>query len=996
MKRFITGALSVILLTMIIVTGSSTFANLTDNETSSGNKALSWISAYHVATNEKDFETGENYFVDTSSSPGDVKLKQTEYLFACQGGGSNAVYRYNETTLAWESIAVVPGAGVGAGGGLSYPGSGNYVYCLKGGSSAEFYRYDISADSWAAMTPVTASVTTGGYMRATASYIYVFTGGAGNAFYRYDMGGNNWTALTSPGATGAGASMAWDFSNTLYATLGGGSTTFRSYSISGGTWTTVTTDPVPGAINGGGELSYANTGTAYIYATQGNATGGTNKGFYRYNPAAAAGSRWTAMTSTPAAVATGGSLRWDDDGFLFALQGGSTTFWRYNIALNTWAVTVAPVSYAVVAGGAYTSDRTRYNYAFTGGASNYFLRYDTSVVGGDTWSPLTSPGVTTGAGAYLKYCAAVTPLGNTLGDYIFAFQGGLSSAFWVYSVSAGTWAALASPGIGADDGASFEWTGGDYLYAIFGQTKGFKRYTISTNTWTTMKNTKSTINNGAGLAWDYGNNIYAINGSSNTFEKYSISANTWANLANLPGNVNSGGNIKYPSNVAGGNALYATRGAGSVSFYKYSVSANSWSVMDSVPSAVGVGGALANSSQGYFYCITGNSSTNHWKYNINYDVWAEILPNFPSTTGAGARMAGRIVGYVNSGYMTSDIIDNSGICEGGALVYDGTNIYGTAGDQSTSFRRYSISGNSWSLLQSLDYMTGWGTALCSDKIAYIYAFAGENSNYFARYSIASNTWTTLASAPGNVNAGGALVYIATATGYIYAYQGGSPAFWKYDVAANNWSVMAATSVSTDAGASLVYDGTDIYGTLGGSTVFRRYSIAGNTWTDMAPRADAVGAGGGLAYPSSGTYIYCLEGNDTSDLYRYDTVANSWAQMGSAPASVFQGGCLVADNSGYLYACRGRDTVSFWRYSISGDIWESLAETPAAAYLRLDALVWDRNLPAGTSIAYYIRSSNTVFSLTDASPAWTLLTVADMNSEFLQEYYPGSFPEGTCK
>ncbi len=610
------------------------------------------------------------------------------------------------------------------------------------------------------------------------------------------------------------------------------------------------------------------------------------------------------------------------------------------------------------------------------------------MVGGDTWAaPLASPG-TTGAGSALCYCSSVTPSGKALGDYIIAFQGGLNNTVWLYSVTGNSWTTLSSPGLGEDDGASLVWTGGDYVYSIYGKTKNFRRYTISTATWTNMKNTNGTPNNGASLAWDHGNRIYAINGSNNTAERYAIAttggdtADTWTNIANVPGNINSGGSLVYPySTYSASNPLYASRGANSVSFYKYIPLSNAWSVMSNVPSAVGPGGYLCSMpALGYIYCIPGNTSTNHWRYNVAFNVWAEQLPVFPATTGGGARMAGHLNAYITSGYMTSEVIDNSGICEGGALVYNGTNIYGFAGDQSTAFRVYNIAANSWSSLASIQDGTGWGAGLCSNMSTYIYALVGNNTSEFLRYTTASNTWTAMASTPGAVNAGGALVYVATGTGYIYAYQGGNTTFWKYDVAANTWSTVAATSIATAAGASLVYDGTYIYGTIGASTALRLYNIGSNSWSDLTPRADAVQAGGGLAYPGSGNYLYCLEGGNSADLYRYDKVGNTWSQLSSTPLTVFQGGYLISGDSNHLYTCRGFDDVSYWRYTITTDLWESMANTPVYQYLRFDAVVWDRTLPAGTSITYYMRSSNTAFTFSDTSLSWgSALTVTDVNS-----------------
>ncbi|KSV17889.1 hypothetical protein CY91_03965 [Dehalococcoides mccartyi] len=985
MKKYLIAALSLIMVAGLVLS-ENTSANLTDSETSTDNQAFAWVSSYHTATLEKDFETGEQFSVDSSTSPGDLKLQSSQYYYACVGGGaSNAAYRFNETTLAWESIAFIPNGSpttyVGAGGGLSYPGSGNYIYCLKGNGTSEFYRYDIGSNAWSALTSVPVTVSAGGYLRAvtvgSSDYMYVFTGGASNAMYRYLIGGSSWEARSSPGANGAGASMGWDRNTTggkLYATLGavGGtpSATFKSYDIDTDAWTTLTTDPVPGAVGAGAELAYSKpAATMYFFASQGNG----NTGFYRYNPAGTAGSRWTTMASMPWAVNYGGSLRWDNGSYLFAFQGGTTNAWRYNIDGNTWALTISQVkvgvtNYPVTTGGTYASDGSRYQYAFQGG-SNTFLRYDSTT---DVWSILANAPGTASDGSALVYVNQGT-------GYIYAFRGGNTTTFWRYDILANTWSTtLAAAPFGVNNGASMVWTGGNDLFAVFGNSKAFRRYNIPSDTWlktnalgSNLPNSRSNILSGGCLAWDRNNYIYALNGGTIGFQRYSISGNAWTNMANAPSAIGTGGSLSYPyATYNAAYSLYATRGVGTVSFYSYSPSTNQWKVMSNVPSAVAAGGDICRNPNGYVYCIPGNSTINHYRYNIASNTWFESVNSAPVAMGAGARMTGHVTGYLPSGYMTSEVIDNSGFCEGGFLIYNGNAIYGFAGDMSTSFRKYNISGNSWSLLASIKFGTGWGAALCSNGGDYIYAFTGQNQSAFLRYSISANSWTELTSAPGPVYAGGSLVYVSGSPNYIYAFQGGTSSFWRYDVTLDTWSVKSSSSI-TGAGSALIYDGTYIYATIGGNTnAFMRYSIAGDSWASMAVTIDLIGAGGALAYSGTGTLIYCIQGYDTANFAAYDTGLNTWSELSSTPDSVFQGGSLIAGDSDHLYASRGRDTVSFWRYTVSTDLWESMADMPIFSYLRFDAIVWDRDLPAGTTITVAIRASNTLFDLTDTNIPWT--------------------------
>jgi predicted ribosomally synthesized peptide with SipW-like signal peptide len=72
-KKFI-GALITLGIVVVLLVAGGTFALLSDTETSTGNQATAWTSSLWTQTSQVDFNAGVLNNVDTSSSPGDVKL----------------------------------------------------------------------------------------------------------------------------------------------------------------------------------------------------------------------------------------------------------------------------------------------------------------------------------------------------------------------------------------------------------------------------------------------------------------------------------------------------------------------------------------------------------------------------------------------------------------------------------------------------------------------------------------------------------------------------------------------------------------------------------------------------------------------------------------------------------------------------------------------------------------------------------------------------------
>ena len=181
----------------------------------------------------------------------------------------------------------------------------------------------------------------------------------------------------------------------------------------------------------------------------------------------------------------------------------------------------------------------------------------------------------------------------------------------------------------------------------------------------------------------------------------------------------------------------------------------------------------------------------------------------------------------------------------------------------------------------------------------LYTAGGQNGdgsivyNQVSRYNSTTNTWSNVAPLPVPVSqaalgASGGKVYVAG------GFTGGTSvtnALQIYDITTNTWSTGAnmPTSPGVEAAAAAVVNGK--FYVMGGddfnnglNTNFI-YNIATNTWTTGAALPDnrtntyGTAASNGLIYVYGGVILPAFTTVDT--LLRYDPVANSWTNLGSA-------------------------------------------------------------------------------------------------------------------
>ena len=243
-----------------------TRGSFVDLENSVGNTFQAWTSTEWVQTTQAEFNVGVLNQVDTSTSPGDVKLatgwSSTDYVYAFQGNGTNAFWRYSISGNSWTSLTDAPDK-VDAGGALSYDGN-NYVYAFQGGDVKSFWRYDISANSWTSLADAPGKVKNGGALTHDGNgYVYALQGNGLKDFLRYDISANSWTSLAdAPNAVSGGGALSHDGNDYVYAFQGDGTNAFWRYSTSGNSWTSLAN--APGSVKFGGALTIEKGGTSYL------------------------------------------------------------------------------------------------------------------------------------------------------------------------------------------------------------------------------------------------------------------------------------------------------------------------------------------------------------------------------------------------------------------------------------------------------------------------------------------------------------------------------------------------------------------------------------------------------------------------------------------------------------------------------------------------------------------------------------------------------------
>lgn len=317
----------------------------------------------------------------------------TESVYVTSGWNNPFVYRYDIATQLWSRVADAPMTIQNGGAARIVNG---ILYVLRGGNTTTFWRYNISKQSWqlpnvgifgthfrgSEYLPFGSGAE---IVKGADSNYYLTRGYFDNLFVRFNSETGESTQLTPvPGGFNTGSSMEYDsVNNKIYAIPSLYTQNLYVYDVPTDVWTEVATDAPLAAASNGSAMIF--DGAQYLYWTRGN-----NTGFYRYDTQATAGTRWAQLANIPAAVGLGSDMV-IKDGYIYLLRGGNTlTFYRYDIALNTWsdpAVADVPVGGNINADGFLEISGPNTFIACRGGNSALCYQYSIS---GNTWSSIAN------------------------------------------------------------------------------------------------------------------------------------------------------------------------------------------------------------------------------------------------------------------------------------------------------------------------------------------------------------------------------------------------------------------------------------------------------------------------------------------------------------------------------------------------------------------------------------------------------------------------------
>jgi hypothetical protein len=285
--------------------------------------------------------------------------------------------------------------------------------------------------------------------------------------------------------------------------------------------------------------------------------------------------------------------------------------------------------------------------------------------------------------------------------------------------------------------------------------------------------------------------------------------------------------------------------------------------------------------------------------------------------------------------------------DGAWLAYNAGSglIYAGKGNKSSDFCSYSMAANEWTSLCGIPLgleakLPRQGACGVADGWGYIYMAKGNNTLGFWRYDIATDDWLQLASVPvgsgRRVRAGSGALYVQIGdSGYVYLLKGPTCEFNRFNVATGTWEAMQSAPAGSHSkwydGSFLIFDGDHtIYAHKAKYHELWAYDVLTGTWSGTrltgmpfvgrSARSRKSRGGGSGAWLEGG--IYALKGGSTSEFWRYDATADTWAECNELPPlgssgtrKVSAGGCMVSVDS-TLFALKGNKTNELWRYDLA--------------------------------------------------------------------------------
>lgn len=247
----------------------------------------------------------------------------------------------------------------------------------------------------------------------------------------------------------------------------------------------------------------------------------------------------------------------------------------------------------------------------------------------------------------------------------------------------------------------------------------------------------------------------------------------------------------------------------------------------------------------------------------------------------------------------------------------------------------------------------------------IYAFKGSNDEELWRYDIPTGEWTIAGSIPSGPSGrraryGNALAFDPDhgAEGTLWAVKGGGvPDFYSYDIASRVWTPCSNVVVNTwgyrppRRGAALAYvpglgfDGS-VFCLVGNNTnLLLRYDIATGLWDVMydtenkvfqvpwGPRARRCRVGSGMVFAD--TALFVVKGSNTVEAYSLNPFSLTTRELDSSRLYMdrrgrrrkVKGGASLGYLDGALFLLKGGNREEFWKFRMDQDSWVQVTDIP---------------------------------------------------------------------
>jgi len=265
----------------------------------------------------------------------------------------------------------------------------------------------------------------------------------------------------------------------------------------------------------------------------------------------------------------------------------------------------------------------------------------------------------------------------------------------------------------------------------------------------------------------------------------------------------------------------------------------------------------------------------------------------------------------------------------------GTALWALKGHNTTEFWRYDVAEDTWIQKEDITWeghKPKDGATLTSGGGGKLYATKGGSTPDFLMYDTTTGVWTRGRYVPGRKVGKGASATFAMVDSvpYIYLLKGSSTCqFYRFNIPADTWDTLAWAPAETPGrrfrqGSCIAFDGdTTVYALKGRYNGFYAYSTKSGIWTTkcglpfVGSSGKKVKTGYGAALATCGDWVLAMKGNNSREMWAYDTRANTWLQAQDVPLEhscrgVRYGGSLV-QAGGLLWILKGNKTDDFYRF-----------------------------------------------------------------------------------